>query len=60
MDKFAKLWPDALSPEESKRDLGYTPKVGLKETVDRILRAHAARLREGASVAEMSSVDGAP
>merc|ERR1712086_273320 len=40
MNKFANLWPDDLSTRESLRDLGYAPKVGLPEMVEKVLRSH--------------------
>jgi hypothetical protein len=43
MNKFAKLWPDALSGDEPLRDLGYSPEVGLAEMVASVLAAHEAR-----------------
>jgi len=45
--KFARLWPDTLSTAEPRRDLGYTAQVGLAEVVERVLAAHAERLRSG-------------
>eukprot|EP00931_Biecheleriopsis_adriatica_P100878 TRINITY_DN7611_c0_g1_i1.p1 TRINITY_DN7611_c0_g1~~TRINITY_DN7611_c0_g1_i1.p1 ORF type:complete len:455 (-),score=68.63 TRINITY_DN7611_c0_g1_i1:248-1612(-) len=43
MNKFANLWPDELSTREPLRDLGYTPKIGLPEMVERVLLAHEER-----------------
>lgn len=40
MNKFANLWPDDLSTREPLRDLGYAPKVGLPEMVEKVLRSH--------------------
>lgn len=40
---FAALWPDSLSPAEAKRDLGFSPQVGIAEAVQRILRAWELR-----------------
>jgi len=42
VSKFAQLWPDALSPMEAERDLGFIAQVGLHQTVDLILKAHEA------------------
>jgi nucleoside-diphosphate-sugar epimerase len=56
MNKFAYLWPDALSPVEAKRDLGFSSKVGLTHTISRILRAHAARRKPGAAAPELSTL----
>ena len=43
MDKFARLWPDALAGEASLRDLEYQPRVDLPRMVTEILKAHADR-----------------
>ena len=43
MDKFAKLWPDTLSPDETLRDLDYEPKVTLPRMVAAVLNAHSGR-----------------
>lgn len=43
MNKFAQLWPDELSAEESKRDLGYEASVGLSEMVAGVLGGHEKR-----------------
>jgi len=40
MNEFANLWPDELSTREPLRDLGYSPKVGLPEMVEQVLRVH--------------------
>jgi len=40
---FAELWPDSISGAEAERDLGWRAVAGLADTVDSILRAHAAR-----------------
>jgi len=40
MNKFANLWPDALSTTEPLRDLGYEPSVGLSEMVQNVLAGH--------------------
>lgn len=45
MSKFVKLWPDTLSTREPHADLGYTPRVGLREMVETVLAAHADRNR---------------
>jgi nucleoside-diphosphate-sugar epimerase len=50
MEKFARLWPDELAPEEAERDLGFRARVGLKYTVKRVLAAHDARMRLGHAV----------
>lgn len=44
MNKFANLWPDTLSTKEPKFDLGYEPRVDLREMVFKILIAHKERL----------------
>mmetsp|Transcript_2747 Transcript_2747/g.9666 ORF Transcript_2747/g.9666 Transcript_2747/m.9666 type:complete len:342 (+) Transcript_2747:82-1107(+) len=41
--KFAVVWPDSLSPEAARRDLGFAPRWGLRETVEGIFNAHRAR-----------------
>jgi len=46
MSKFAALWPDSLSAEEAERDFGFRARVGLRETVTRILNAHSRRSNE--------------
>ena len=43
MDKFAKLWPDTLSPDETLRDLDYEPEVTLPRMVAAVLNAHSSR-----------------
>jgi len=43
MDKFAKLWPDTLSPDETLRDLDYEPEVTLPRMVAAVLNAHSGR-----------------
>lgn len=43
MNRFAHLWPDDLSPAESLRDLGYSPRVDLAGMVEKVLAAHEAR-----------------
>ena len=43
MNKFAKLWPDALSGDEPLRDLGYAPQVDLPSMVATVLGAHEHR-----------------
>ena len=43
MDKFAKLWPDTLSPVETLRDLDYEPEVTLPRMVAAVLNAHSGR-----------------
>jgi len=43
MDKFAKLWPDTLSAEETARDLEYEAGVKLPAVVASVLNAHSAR-----------------
>merc|ERR1712039_129543 len=44
MNTFANLWPDTLSTEEAKRDLGYEARVDLRNIVFQILIAHKERL----------------
>eukprot|EP00444_Apocalathium_aciculiferum_P024211 CAMPEP_0183432378 /NCGR_PEP_ID=MMETSP0370-20130417/57169_1 /TAXON_ID=268820 /ORGANISM="Peridinium aciculiferum, Strain PAER-2" /LENGTH=325 /DNA_ID=CAMNT_0025618329 /DNA_START=51 /DNA_END=1031 /DNA_ORIENTATION=- len=44
MDKFSRLWPDTLSTREPRDDLGYEPRVGLREMVFKVLMAHRERL----------------
>jgi len=44
MSKFAKLWPDTLSTKEAKEDLGYEPRVDLREMVFKVLMAHRERI----------------
>jgi nucleoside-diphosphate-sugar epimerase len=43
MTKFANLWPDELGAEEAKRDLGYSPQIGIEEMVSKVLEAHEER-----------------
>lgn len=43
MNMCANLWPDSLSGEEAKRDLGYEPQVGLAEMVSLVLQGHEER-----------------
>ena len=44
MDKFAKLWPDTVSPDErTLRDLNYEPEVTLPRMVAAVLNAHSGR-----------------
>ena len=43
MSKFARLWPDTLSPVEARDDLGYAPQVALAQMVSTVLSAHAER-----------------
>ena len=43
MDKFAKLWPNTLSPDETLRDLDYEPEVTLPRMVAAVLNAHSGR-----------------
>mmetsp|Transcript_96271 Transcript_96271/g.310844 ORF Transcript_96271/g.310844 Transcript_96271/m.310844 type:complete len:327 (-) Transcript_96271:89-1069(-) len=49
MSRFAKTWPDTLSTRETLTDLGYEPRVGLAELVNKVLKAHRARLSEAAA-----------
>lgn len=44
MNKFANLWPDNLCEKAPRRDLGYSPKVGLREMVAHVLVAQEERL----------------
>mmetsp|Transcript_30789 Transcript_30789/g.71936 ORF Transcript_30789/g.71936 Transcript_30789/m.71936 type:complete len:333 (+) Transcript_30789:107-1105(+) len=55
-DRLAHLWPETLSGHEAARDLGYRPQFGLGMTVHHILRAHKARRRPAAVMAELTSV----
>ena len=43
MNKFANLWPDTLSTEESLRDLDYEAEVTLPAIVAGVLNAHTGR-----------------
>jgi len=43
MDKFARLWPDSLSPEEPLRDLEYEAYVTMPGMVAGVLNAHSGR-----------------
>jgi hypothetical protein len=43
MNRFTNLWPDELSVREPLRDLGYAPRVGLPEMVERVLMSHEDR-----------------
>jgi len=56
-DKFARMWPDSLSNNESARDFGYRARFTLETTVNRILRAHRARKLPHAYTAELTSLD---
>lgn len=51
MNKFANLWPDSLSPEESERDLKFTAQWGFKKTVGEIIKAHSDRHPTGLNAA---------
>jgi len=44
MNTFAKLWPNTLSANEPLRDLQYSPSVGFRELVFKVLIAHRDRL----------------
>lgn len=44
MSKFANLWPNTLSIKEPLRDLGYEPRVELREFVFKALMAHQLRM----------------
>eukprot|EP00930_Biecheleria_cincta_P029356 TRINITY_DN20429_c0_g1_i1.p1 TRINITY_DN20429_c0_g1~~TRINITY_DN20429_c0_g1_i1.p1 ORF type:complete len:327 (-),score=73.65 TRINITY_DN20429_c0_g1_i1:207-1187(-) len=44
MSKFAKLWPNTLSVREPSEDLGYNPRVDLREMVFKVFMAHRERL----------------
>jgi len=58
MNKFAHVWPDALSTVEAQRDLGYAPAVDLSAMVTRVLRAHEERnLKTAAAFREIGSAD---
>jgi threonine 3-dehydrogenase len=39
---FAELWPNSISAEEARRDLGFVARSGFLDTVEAILRAHGA------------------
>jgi threonine 3-dehydrogenase len=56
MNKFAHLWPNDLSTIEPKRDLGYSPKVGLSEMVKVVLNSHSQRQKNHAH--EFATLDG--
>jgi len=43
MNTFANLWPDELSTGEPLRDLGYAPRVGLADMVEKVLMSHEDR-----------------
>ena len=58
MNKFAKLWPDDLSSEEPLRDLGYSPKIGLSDMVDKVLLAHEDRNYQTAQAFKEIDADG--
>merc|ERR1712159_854583 len=58
MNKFANLWPDELSTEEAKRDLGYSPRVGLSEMVSFVLDAHEERNMSTAEAFKSIDIDG--
>ena len=58
MNKFANLWPDELSTRESLRDLGYAPKVGLSEIVEKILLQHENRNMQTAQAFKEMDLDG--
>merc|ERR1712083_97564 len=44
MNKFANTWPDDLCEKAPKEDLGYSPKVGLREMVAHVMTGHEERL----------------
>ena len=58
MNKFANLWPDDLSTAESLRDLGYAPRIGLKEMVKTVLDAHENRNAKTALAFKEMDADG--
>lgn len=41
--KFAALWPDSISPDAARADLGFKAACGFQDTVKHILAAHIAR-----------------
>ena len=41
--RFAELWPNSLSGEEAKRDLGFVARWGFEGAVEEILKEHVAR-----------------
>jgi len=58
MNKFANLWPDELSGKETKRDLGYAPKVDLAGMVSKVLSAHEDQNQKTARAFKEMDVDG--
>ena len=58
MNQFANLWPDELSDREAKRDLGYSPSVGLSDMVERVLLAHEERNMQTAASFNEMDIDG--
>jgi len=44
MNKFANCWPDYLCEKAPRDDLGYSPKVGLREMVAHVMTGHEERL----------------
>ena len=41
--EFAELWPNSISGEEARRDFGFVARFGFQDTLDAILKEHAAR-----------------
>jgi nucleoside-diphosphate-sugar epimerase len=58
MNKFANLWPDSLSKKEPQEDLGYTPRIGLREMVAHVMIAHEERLARSRIAFRLVDEDG--
>jgi len=58
MNKFAKLWPNSLSKKEPQEDLGYLPRIGLREMVAHCMIAHEERLSRSRVVFRLADANG--
>lgn len=58
MNKFAQLWPNTLSKTEPQEDLGYMPRIGLREMVAHCMIAHEERLARSRVVFRLADEDG--
>merc|ERR1740123_2002904 len=58
MNTFAQLWPNTLSKKEPLEDLGYEPRIGLREMVAHCMIAHEERLARSRVVFRLVDDDG--
>jgi nucleoside-diphosphate-sugar epimerase len=47
---FARLWPDAISGDAARRDLGFRAEVGLEQAVEMTVQAHRDRRQQHSSL----------